>query len=196
MANASPKEIGTGSYIVAGLGFVPLVGIPFAIAAIVLGLIKLEIGGKKLIALGCLGILFTVVLYGGLFYFGFVQRGGIYDKLRGGLARIELTELVKNIEYYKIINGRYPDSLFELQASLGKQTFNSIYDPTQMHSLNFDPKNGTFYYQLTDDKSHYYLLGVGADQKPFTSDDLLPDLPEQDRAKTGLLLNPSSLPAK
>jgi hypothetical protein len=194
MADSSAKEIGTGSYVIAGLGFVPLAGIPFAVVAIILGLIKLKIGGKRLIILGCLGILFTVVLYGGLLYFGSVQRGGVYDKLRGDLARIEITELVRNIEYYKITNGRYPDTLFELQAFLGKETFHRIYDPTQMRSLSYDPK--PFYYQLTDDKSHYYLLGVGDDLKPFTRDDILPDVPEQYRDKTGLLINPSSLPAK
>jgi hypothetical protein len=49
---------------------------------------------------------------------------------------------------------------------------------------------------LTDDKPHYYLLGVGPDQKPLTNDDLLPDIADRDRPKTGLLIKPSSLHAK
>jgi hypothetical protein len=197
MANAEAKKIGTGSYIVTGLGFVPLIGVPFAIIAIILGLIKLKAGGRRLIGLGCLGILCTVVPYGALIYFGFVERGGIYDKLREDLARTELTELVKDIEHYKVVNGRDPESLLELQASLSKDKFNHVYDLTRRLPFDTPPSKGpTFYYQLTGDKSHYYLLAVGADQRPLTSDDVLPDLPEQDRVKTGLLINPSSLPAR
>jgi len=83
--------------------------------------------------------------------------------------------LVKSIEFYKITKGQYPDSLLELQASLGQESFTSIYDPTATRTLkSFDAKERpTFFYQLTDDKTHYYLLGVGADQKPFTNDDLI-----------------------
>lgn len=198
MADAQTKSVGTGSYFIAGLGFIPLIGVLFAIVAIILGLIKGKGDGRKLIILGCLGISLTVVLYGALFYFGFVQRGGIYDGLRGRLAKVTLTELVRSIEYYRITKGQYSESLFELQASLGKETFTFIYDPTNIRILNSsDPKQApTFFYQLTDDKTHYYLLGVGPDQKPFTNDDLLPNLSDPDRAKTGLLINPSSLPAQ
>jgi hypothetical protein len=198
MSDAQEKNAGTGSYVVAGLGFIPLIGVLFAVVTIVLGIIKLKSGGKRLIVLGCCGISLTVVLYSSLFYFGFVQRGGIYDELRGKLAKVMLTELVKSIEYYKITKGQYPESLSQLKDSMGKAPFTSIYDPSNIEAWkNLGPKQApTFFYQLTDDKSHYYLLGVGADQKPFTNDDLLPDLPDQDRANTGLLINPSSLPTK
>jgi hypothetical protein len=197
MSDTQVKKVGTGSYIIAGLGFIPLIGVLFALVTIILGIIKLKSGDKRLIILGCLGISLTVVLYSALFYFGLVQRGGVYDRLRDQLAKILLVELVKDIEYYKTTKGQYPESLAQLQDSLGKGTFTSIYDPTRIMTWkNFDAKPAPFFYQLTDDKTHYYLLAVGADQKPFTSDDLVPDLPDQDRTKTGLLINPSSLPTK
>jgi hypothetical protein len=198
MSDMPTKSTGRGSYVIAGLGFIPLIGVVFAIIAIVLGVMRRRSGGKTLILLGFLGIATTVVLYGGIFYFGFVQRGGIYDSLRGRLAKTTLTELVKSIEYYKVTKGQYPRSLPDLRASLGKESFTSIYDPTDPQIWTIPPakERSTFFYQLTDDGTHYYLLGVGPDRRAFTSDDLLPDVSEQDRAKTGLLINPASLPAK
>jgi hypothetical protein len=193
VTDAQSKKGGTAPYVIAGLGFIPLIGVLFAIVAIVLGVRRRNNGGKTLIILGCLGIACTIVLYGALFYFGFVQRGGLYDSLRSSLAKTTLTELVKNIEYYKVTKGQYPRSLSDLQGSSGKG-----YDPTDPEIWNgsSSKKRTTFFYQLTDDGTHYYLLGVGPDRKAFTNDDLLPDVSDQDRGKTGLLINPASLPAK
>src|SRR5262249_11336405 len=123
MADEQTKKVGTGSYVIAGLGFIPAIGVLFAIIAIILGLVKLRSGGKRLIVLGCLGILLTVGLYSTLFYEAFVVRGGVYDDLGGKLAKTTLTDLVKSIEYYKVTKGQYPNSLLELQASLGKESF-------------------------------------------------------------------------
>ena len=190
MSETEVKKIGTGSYIIAGLGFIPLIGVLFAFIAIILGLVKLKNGGKRLIVLGCFGIALTVGLYSVLFYQGFMVRGGIYDELRGKLAKSTITDLVKSIEYYKVTKGQYPNTLLELQSSLGKESFTLIYDPTYAQGF-YSKEAPTFFYQLTDDRMHYYLLGVGADQKPFTGDDILPDLPEQDRTKTGLLIKTS-----
>jgi hypothetical protein len=55
-----------------------------------------------------------------------------------------------------------------------------IFDPTQ---TGFGKKERNFYYQKTGDQ--YYLLSVGADGKPFTKDDNLPDLTAQEKAKAG-----------
>jgi hypothetical protein len=154
-----------------------------------MGFAKLNGGGRRLIILGCLGIAFSAMLYGTLFYLSFVVRGGIFDELRGQLAKSTITNLVRNIEYYKIANGQYPKSLLELKGALGTDSFVFIYDPTVAPGSK---EMSTFFYQLTDDRIHYYLRGVGLDQKPFTSDDILPNLPEHERIRTGLLLNPAS----
>ena len=189
MPDEQAKNVGTGSYVIAGLGFIPGIGILFAIIAIIVGFIKLKGGGRRLIILGCLGIVFSAVLYGTLIYLGFVVRGGMFDEMRGQLAKSTITNLVRNIEYYKVTKGQYPKSLLELESSLGTESFVFIYDPT----IALGSKEmSTFFYQLTDDRMHYYLRGVGLDQKPFTSDDILPSLPEPERLRTGLLLNPAS----
>ena len=183
MTENQANKIGIGSYIVAGLGFIPGIGILFAIAAIILGLIKFKSGGKMLIALGAAGLALSMVIYGSLFYKGFVERGGIFDELRHKMAQTTITDLVRSIEYYKVVKGKYPETLLELKNSIGADTFTIIYDTSSIQTANTP-----FFYQLSDDKTHYYLLSVGADQTPFTSDDVLPNLPEADRVKTGLLI--------
>jgi hypothetical protein len=65
-------------------------------------------------------------MFSSLYYFGVIQRGGIFDRLSVHMAESELTTIVRELEYYKIQNGRYPDSLKHLDT---KNSFVSIYDP-------------------------------------------------------------------
>jgi hypothetical protein len=120
------EQMRPSAFVLGGLSFVLLVGVPLGIAAIVWGLTTRKLGGKKLALIGLGGILFTALLYGGLFYFGFAQRDGIYDSLRVKLAQSTLNSLVPTIELYKIQHGTYPATLEELRASLPKDSF--IYD--------------------------------------------------------------------
>src|SRR3546814_19495008 len=76
------------------------------------------------------GIGFTIVLYGALFYFGFAQRGGVYDDLRAKLAQSTINSLVPSIELYKTQNGKYTESLKLLQGSLPKNGFVTVFDPS------------------------------------------------------------------
>src|SRR3954467_5939142 len=110
--------LGALPFVLAGLSFLPLLGVPFGLVAIILGLLKIQQGGWKVVIIGCSGIAFTVVLYGALFYFGFVQRGGIYDDLRTQMARGNLDNVVQAVEVYKLQHGSYPDSLKTLHESL------------------------------------------------------------------------------
>jgi hypothetical protein len=183
------NKLGFLRYVLGGLSFIPLCGIPFGITTILLGLFSLKRGGKTLVIIGSLGISFTVALYAGLFYFGFIQRGGIYDYLRVQNAENELPKLVQAIEFYKLQNSMYPHTLDELAKSEPKNSPIFIYDPTAMGSLNSTPRE--FFYELKTDGSGYFLLGVGKDGKPFTSDDILPKI---DAKNIGLLINPSSKP--
>ena len=56
-----------------------------------------------------------------------------------------------------------------------------------------DGQQRYFYYELVDD-SHYYLLGVGADEKPYTNDDVLPKINIKKNSKIGLLIHDGSKP--
>ena len=91
-----PPAVGCAGYVVGGLSFIPLVGVLFGIVAIIWGLVR---RAWALVGLGAGGILFTVALYGALFYYGFHQRGGTYDKLREQLAATMLNSAVKDIEF-------------------------------------------------------------------------------------------------
>lgn len=189
VANTTGEKLGAWPYVVGGLSFIPLCGVVFGIVSIVWGLVTPKRGGKLLALIGASGIAFTVIIYGTLFYFGFIQRGGVYDSLREELARSQLASLVPSIEFYKVQNGRYPDSLVVLQKSLRQGQAVFIVDPTSMVGLN--PQTRLFYYEVVNDGSGYYLLGVGTDGKPFTSDDLAPSV---NANNAGLQISPDSRP--
>jgi hypothetical protein len=181
-----PKRgIGWLPYVLAGLSFIPLAGVPFGLVAIFWGLLTRRRGGLKLTALGSAGITTSAVAYGALFYFGFYHRGGIFDELRSKMARGLLTNLVREIEYFKIQHGRYPALLEELKPEAGQERFISIYDP---NIVGFQVPQRPFYYELQPDGTHYYLLSVGRDGQPYTADDILPGIPEEERSRIGLLV--------
>jgi hypothetical protein len=141
-----------------------------------------------LVLAGVAGILFTIVLYGSLFYFGFIQRGGAYDKMRGQMAVSMLNGTVREIEFYKMTHGHYPTDLKEI-ASTDKQGMPVGIDPLLAFRIGSKSANNTyFYYELNSEGTHYFLRSVGPDGIPFTSDDILPSIPESERMKTGLLL--------
>ena len=164
------KRIGCLPYALGGASFIPLLGVPVGIAAIVIGIIKRKVGGWKLIVLGSLGILLTIGLYGTLFYQGFVKRGGIYDELRGELTKNSLAILVKEIEFYKLNKGSYPESLNDLETDPSKG-FVSIYDTSSVKIGMKEPK--LFTYEKIDENS-YYLSSDGIDGIPGTADDIFP----------------------
>jgi hypothetical protein len=177
------QRLGAGAYVVAGLSFIPLLGVPFGIAAVVWGLVTRRAGGRLLALLGAGGIAFTIVVYGSLFYFGFYHRGGMFDDMRRQLTQSQLDALVPAIEFYKIGNGTYPPSLKELQESLPKNSFTTVFDTS-----NITAGGGMqyFYYERVG-SDHYYLRSVGPDGLPFTPDDLTPQVNPSAASKIGLL---------
>ena len=88
------NNIGRLGYVLGGASFIPLLGLPLGLIAIIWGVTKWKQKGWHLIALGLGGIIFTASLcscvgyaYSSLFYKGFVERGGVYDDLRTQLAK-------------------------------------------------------------------------------------------------------------
>src|SRR3989344_2543277 len=104
------KTLGVVSIVLGGLSFIPLIGLFVGIAAIVTGIIDIKKNKSKLgiigLVLGIIGILITIGLYGGLFYFGFVKRGGMYDNLRTGMVKSQLPNTINAIESYKVRYGK------------------------------------------------------------------------------------------
>lgn len=182
--NEQQEKLSTFPFVIGGMSFIPLIGILFGLVAIVWGLVTKKAGGKKLALIGVCGILLTIALYSALFYFGFVQRGGVYDDLRAKLSETTITSLVQSIEFYKTQNGKYPESLEVLQKSLPKNSMVFVFDPTD---VKMGGKPRYYYYQLIDSE-HYYLLGVGPDGQPFTADDVLPKIDVGAKSKVGLVI--------
>lgn len=181
------KGIGCLSYVLGGLSFIPLIGVVFGVIVIVLGIIKRKIGGWKLILIGSLGIIFTIVLYGSLFYKGFIERGGTFDELSKQLAQTQLTDLVKHIEYYKIQNGNYPSNLKVFQPKDGEETKSFIFvnDPMNKELSLGEPS--LYYYELINEGKNYYLFSSGIDGIPFSSDDVHPIVSIEEFAKIGYI---------
>ena len=182
---APQPKIHTAAYVLAAISFIPLIGLLFGIAALVLSILGWRKRGAKIVALiASLRMLCTVALYSALFYFGFVQRGGVYDELRQQLTVNTLSALVSEVEFYRLQHGVYPESLEQLQKSQpNKPIF--IYD-TSNTPLSSEPFR-LFYYERSGD-AHYYLRSVGNDGEPFTGDDILPDIEQSENGKIGLLM--------
>jgi hypothetical protein len=167
------KTLGIVSIVLGAVSFIPLVGFFTGIVAIILGIIAIKKDKSKLgiigLVLGIIGILISVGLYGSLFYFGFVQRGGVYDELRTKMVQEQqLPNTLNAIEAYKARFGVYPTNIDDL-----KRVSN---DPwitlDQLQVMNSKQKDKTFYYENKGEK--YYLFSRGVDGEPFTPDDVFP----------------------
>lgn len=66
------------------------------------------------VGIGLGGVLITVLIYGLLFHE--LKNNRLFDKSYAILARGALNRLVPVIDYYKLKEGRYPDSLEQLLA--------------------------------------------------------------------------------
>lgn len=182
---APQPKIHTAAYVLAAISFIPLIGLLFGIAALVLSILGWRKRGAKIVALiASLGMLCTVALYGALFYFGFVQRGGVYDELRQQLTVNTLSTLVSEIEFYRLQHGVYPESLEQLQESQPNKPIFIV--DTSSPPFSAEPFR-LFYYERSGD-AHYYLRSVGNDGKAFTADDILPHIEQTENSKIGLLL--------
>lgn len=160
-------------YLLGLLGFIPLVGAIIGVALILYGLIKYK--DKLLVFIGAAGIAFSVIFYGSLFYFG--ERTNVF---KTGFAKLDkrlLNDIVKEIEFYKMQKGAYPDSLEQLNT---KDQITTINDP-----LISEKKNSKFNYRHIGNK--YTLFSSGIDEKPNTKDDIYPTL-IIDTNKTGLII--------
>lgn len=167
------STLGIVSIVVGLISFVPLIGFFLGIAAIILGILALTVKKSKLgwigLILGIMGILITVGLYGGLFYFGYVKEDGIFHEMREEQSRDMLPSTVNAIEGYKARYGSYPSALVNL-SQISDNPY-MIYDPLQMDIFN--PTNMEYYYEKKGDS--YYLFSRGADGEPFTEDDIHPE---------------------
>ena len=159
------------------LGFlclIPLIGAFAGLVFIFLGMAKYK--DKWFTLMGVAGVLITVIMYSSLFYFS--RNSQTSREGFGEISQTYLNSLVAKIEFYKTENGKYPDSLQQLKK--GKEIV-LIHDPVQINKGN---KENLFFYQR--DSSRYKLFSRGQDGKPYTEDDLFPQVSENAVDKIGL----------
>jgi hypothetical protein len=165
------KGNSTPPYGLGWLGIIPLVGGIVGFALVLYGIFKYK--DKKLVFIGAAGIAFTVSIYSSLFYFGFKSDVGKQGFVT--IAQSELNGLMKSVEFYKLKNGVYPDSLAQVNKD---EEFISISDPVQMGNTQYN-------YKKVGNK--YYLYSSGVDGIPGTKDDLYPIMAIADSSKFGLI---------
>ncbi len=155
--SSSSKPRSAAGWVFGGLSFIPLIGVLFGIIAIIIGAIK-KIKGQ--IFLGIAGILFSVLLYGGLFYFSFVAKTGVYADLKVKLASQLINTDAGQIALYKSQHGKLPAKI----SDLGTPSQTSMFFTTDpwMTELSYTPKSdGTF-----------ELRSAGPDKVLNTDDDI------------------------
>lgn len=160
--------LGIVAYVLAGTSFIPLLGVLTGLGAIVLGVVTRRWWAA---VLGVAGILFSVVLYGGLFYFGFVANYGPYYELKKQLAAQLLDSTQGEILIFYTQQRRLPATLNELRQSapMGR----AMVDDPWMRPFIYRPEpDGTF-----------ELRSVGPDGVVDTPDDVWPSrkLPSPNR---------------
>lgn len=162
-------------YLLGLLCLIPLVGAFVGVGLLLYGLIKYK--DKWLSIIGAAGILFTVFVYGSLFYA--MKHTSIFKRGFADISQMQLNSLPKNIEFYKIQHGQYPDSLEQL---LDDDKLAPITDAIQ---LNEQRQHLYYNYQRIDDK--YILFSSGQDGVVKTKDDLYPQVTISDSTRIGLI---------
>jgi hypothetical protein len=162
-------------YLLGLICIIPLVGAFIGLGLLLYGILKYK--DKWLSMIGAAGILWTVIVYATLFYAG--KNASFFKKGFKDISQMQLNSLVKNIEFYKLAHGHYPDSLQQL---LDDDKLAPINDAAQGMNL----KGSSYYnYERTGDK--YVLFSSGQDGIPNTKDDLFPQIVITDSSKIGLI---------
>lgn len=162
-------------YLLGLICLAPILSAYAGLAILLFGIFKYK--DKWFSLIGVAGIVWTIVFIETIPYaskhISFIRSGYV------SLSQIELNTLVKNIEFYKLQHGEYPDSLKQL---LRDDTLASIVDPIR---FNQNYQNKEFNYQKLVDK--YTLYSSGEDGIPHTKDDLYPKVSITDNTKIGLI---------
>lgn len=152
-------------YLIGLLGAVPFLG---AITGAILLYQALFWQKDKLLAfIGAGGILVSIV------FFGWLRYDMMYGKETGQafsvLAKSDLDSLAIELKEFRRANGRYPDSLEQLQTMAN---YANIYDPLLGRRGGV---NGKWKFNYHRNGDAYVLFSDGIDAVPNTSDDLYPD---------------------
>jgi hypothetical protein len=169
-----PAKTGKHLYYWGLAGLIPNFGLITGCVLLYQGIVKYK--NKVLIIIGIADILLTVVFW--IFMF---RPGGVssVDRLEEEQTQAGLNQIVKNIEFYKMQIGIYPDSLQQLGLQ-NTFVFTSDYFSKEDST---DNKQDYIYKKLRYDR--YTLFSVGPDHIPYTKDDIHPTVTWGDTIKFG-----------
>jgi len=163
-------------YFVSVLFLIPVAGVFLSIIFIILGFTSYK--SRILIFFGSVGILANLVYF--ILFVYYVEQNSPVIRMMKKMNHSEqdwaLVKLVKESELFKIRTGKYPNSLEDLKKEEIDITDKSLFSNDTNPQINY-------YYQSMD--SCYTLFSVGKDKKPFTNDDVYPELNDAERAKYG-----------
>ena len=161
-------------------GLVPVFGGVFGLVLMLRGIFEFK--DKRLVLIGTLGLSFTILVCS---FINKIENNHDFTENFIMMSNYQMDELVKEVEFYKVQNGVYPDSLQQLNK---QKAPTSVYDPFLSVGKGFDMHStGTYHYQNLGSK--YTLFSVGPDGLPNTKDDIYPNLKINDTGKCGLVIN-------
>jgi hypothetical protein len=152
-------------YLLGLLGFIPLVGFFAGIAMIILAVTKFK--DKWMIVIGIACMLMTIAFYTALFYIGFKSKIG--KGLWAQHSQMQLNNLVRHVEYYKLEHDEYPKNLQDLLKENKEGII--IFDPIKVVGTT---GSNLFNYENRGDT--YLLFSSGVDEIAHTEDDLYPQV--------------------
>jgi len=155
------------------LGFVPNIGFVGGLVFLYKGLITYK--DKKLILIGLGCVLFTPLFWYGFFHSTFFKDSQVT------ITQTEVNSVVQNIEFYKIQNSVYPDSLAQIETKTGMPVMDFDLFPSSIG----EKKAKRLQYKRIRDK--YTLFSVGKDGIAGTSDDIYPTITKGDTIKFGFV---------
>ena len=169
---------GKPPYLLGLICLIPVIGALMGLLLLLYGIFKYK--DKWLIIIGLAGMIWTAGISGAVVYYYKTSFG--QKHMLAAASQDGLDSLAKAVEFYKIKNGAYPDSLMQLSEDSSTVM---IMDPLRFTDANSDFKHVEFMYKKVGD--HYYLFSSGIDGIPNTNDDIYPELDPADDSKFGLI---------
>jgi hypothetical protein len=157
------------------LGFIPILGGIVGVILLLIGIFKFK--DKLLMLIGSICIVFSIQYYVSLFKF--IQQGFGLKPDFSFISKTQMNGLIKEIEFYKVQHGSYPDSLEQTENNVNY--FASSYDPSLTE--NTSKTKSKYRYQKVGDK--YRLFSAGRDGINNTADDIYPKIIKTDSSKIG-----------
>jgi hypothetical protein len=178
---AGQETIGPLPYILSLSSFIPIFGIAGGICSILYGLSKRRLGGMKIVLIGSVGLILTLMDGVSDFYVKMKQPVSFQDAAPVRQTEIRLNELVRGLEAFRERNGGYPDSLAQVLQQA--DTTLSILDPLDRQPP--DVRQRLLVYEPDPSGKRYRLFSKGKDGVAGTNDDIFPSPAPEALAPTG-----------